>query len=119
MSLLIRALFLFALHIPFNQGLHASIESNLKKVPFEDRFYLKFFLRDVFLHENMGHVLFFDNKPACFTGFALGRQQHYLEKLLSKGWMSWKKYEHLFPHPNFIFIEEIICLPDTKLMHIY
>jgi hypothetical protein len=36
---------------------------------------------------------------------------------MNKGWISWKKYESLFPHPNFIFVEEEDLCNSVK--HIY
>jgi len=98
--------FVCTLLVCTNQELSASVESNLKKIPYEERFFLKSFFKDFFLHDSLGHVLFFDTKPASITAFSLERNRHFFEKLFAKGWACWKKYEYLFPHPNFIFAED-------------
>lgn len=66
--------------------------------------------------DDLGHVLFFDTKPVCFGGV---NRRVYSNKLLFKGWQCWKKREALFPHPNFLFIEEGVYFKKGAILHIF
>lgn len=111
------AVLLFA--TTFGNRLSASVEAELKSISYEDRFFLNNFFYDFFFYNLLGHVLFYNTKPACLWIFSIEpHQQHFLEKLEARGWIVWKKYEHLFPHPRFIFVEEEIELNKRKYIQV-
>lgn len=85
------------------------VEEGLKRLSVEERIYLKYFFGDLVYYDSFGHVLWFENKPVCLIGLLNKGRTSYREQLPAKGWKVWKKNEHLFPHPNFIFCEEIIA----------
>lgn len=67
--------------------------------------------------DSLGYVLFFENKPACSIGCS-SLQKDYRKVL--KGWKVWKKYEHLFEHPNFIFCnEKIFFSENVQIISLY
>ena len=83
-------------------------ESGLLKLHPKERFYLECFFKELVFEDGFAYTLFFDNH-ICFSGYL--NQPSKLIKApnslnFAKGWRFWKKYENLFPHPNFIFIEE-------------
>lgn len=91
----------------FGQELFASVEEGLKKIPYQERIFLNEFFKEFFLHYSLGHVLFFDTKPACLTAYSITKKpQEFRDALLSKGWASWKKYEALFLTP-ILFLRKI------------
>ncbi|NGX61204.1 MAG: hypothetical protein K940chlam9_00687 [Chlamydiae bacterium] len=68
--------------------------------------------------DQLGHVLFFETKPVCLTGIpfdcdfsltapCISKEPLKFQERLKEGWITWKKYEPLFPHPNFLICEEI------------
>lgn len=82
--------------------------NGLLKLHPKERFYLECFFKELVFEDGFAYTLFFD-KPVCLSGYL--NQPSKLIKApnslnFAKGWRFWKKYENLFPHPNFIFIEE-------------
>ena len=98
-----------------------NIDTSLKKLPFWDRYCMKVFFDQAVKYDQAAHVLYFDNKPACLTGPFLSNQNKTFKDTLSfKGWRAFKKNEHLFPHPNFIFTENLFgSSDDFKVLQIY
>ncbi len=97
-----------------------SVETSLKKLSYEERFYLKTFFCSFLKNEDLGHVLLGNTKPASFC--AIDKKSHrksFYQKLLLKGWECWKRSEELFPHPNFVFIEEEVSFGDEEVLHIF
>ena len=103
----------------FSQQLLGSVQEQLRQVPSKERFYLEAYFKDFLLHNLLGHVVFFETKPACIicVSVASGRQP-FLKKSISEGWSCWKKYEAFFSHPNFIFCEEEHTFETGKLLEI-
>lgn len=124
MSSVIHAIFVMLLLMVPNQGLFASVESTLKKMSYKEKFFLKAFFKSFLEHDSLGHVLFFDTKPTCLTSFSIDpHYQNFFEKIFdgmsNKGWEVWKKNEHLFPHPNIIFAEEVLISDGERTRHIF
>ncbi len=94
---------------------NTNLEQNLKRIPFRERVYISYFFDYLVSKDHLGHVLLFDQKPACLTGQILKNRLPYRircrlirkgfhdRKLFMRGWKYWQKHEHLFPHENFIF----------------
>ena len=82
---------------------------------------MKVFFDRAIKYDQAAHVLFFKNKPVCMTGVALQYQDKtYKDVLALKGWHFFKKNEHLFPHPRFLFSENIFeAGDDCKILHVY
>jgi hypothetical protein len=114
---------LFGFLCLFNQGYSTPstfVEGALQNLSYAERFVLRSFFCSFLKQEDLGHVVFFNRKPACF--FAIDkkcRQTTYHHKLLLKGWRCWKKYEYLFQHPNFILLEEEFVIGDERVLHIF
>ncbi len=107
-------LFLTIVFLTLCLGLHAeSVEEKLKNLTLKERSYLKFFFNDLIYYDSFGHVLFYQNKPVCLIGLIKKGYGSFREKLPYKGWEVWKNVEYLFPHPNFIFCEEVINLNSS------
>lgn len=97
-----------------------SIDSSLKKLSYEERFFLRTFFLSFLKNDDLGHVLFYDTKPVCFGAIDKKcRRKSCHQKQLLKGWECWKTYENLFPHPNFLFIEEQVVFGDDVVIHIF
>lgn len=64
---------------------------------------MKHFFAAAIKTDQLGHVLFFSTKPACFFIVDLAEE----EDTFTKSWNVWKSKEHLFQHHNFIVYEEI------------
>ncbi len=122
----------------FSQHLFAiSIEDNLKIIPFNEKWYIRKFFIDLIDNNQAAHVLFFDKKPACLISFTkkgpvIPSKTYFLtwdpfrdkphivwnpffEKEHLQKWISWKKYEHLFPSSNFVFCEDEIGYDDGRI----
>ena len=100
------------------QRLFASgVDDGLKQLWFYEKEALDEFFQYSIECESLGYVLFFGNKPACSIGCS-NHQKGYREIL--RGWEIWEKYEHLFPHPNFIFCNtEILYSDDYQMVNLY
>lgn len=99
----------------------ASVDEQLKHLSIGEKNCIKNFFATAIRLDQLGHVLFFSNKPACLTGLQLtGRKMPIRNKAFLHGWKVWKKNEHLFSHPNFIFCAEISESDGPeKFFHIY
>lgn len=105
----LKTLFLIIISLAYCQGFCSeSIKDRLDHISFEEKIFLKIFFKDLLYYDTFGHVLCFETKPACLIALAEKGPGSFRQKLPAKGWAIWKKYENLFPHPNFIFCEEII-----------
>lgn len=96
-------------------------DESLIKLSFLERYYMKVFFDEAITKDQAAHVIFYDNKPISQTGPAIiYHHKKFRDKISLKGWKVFKKYEHLFPHPNFIFTENI-CKnsKDSKTLQIY
>src|SRR5262245_19661333 len=78
-------------------------EKSLRKLSHKAKTMLKHFFATAIKTGQLGHVLFFSTKPACF--FIVDTAEE--EDAFTKAWNVWKSTEHLFQHPNFIVYEEI------------
>ena len=110
----------------FNQGFatlassDSTVEGTLKELSYEEKFLIKRFFYSLLRNDGLGHVLFFDTKPACFgTIDKQCRQKSYSQRVLLRGWKCWKNSQHLFSHPNFIFIEEEFSFGNETVFHIF
>lgn len=100
---------IFALSIGTSQ--EESIVSSL--IPNKDRVSIAYFFRHAIFWDTYGYVLLGD-KPCAITNYKkiTCNPFTWLEYLsphnlkMKKGWETWKKYEHLFPHPKFDFLED-------------
>lgn len=96
------------------------VEDGLRQISLSDRINMKFFFDEAIKKDQAAHVLYFQNKPACLTGPVLkDKNKNFKETLCLKGWIAFKKNEHLFPHPNFIFNENIYDSANFKVLDIY
>ncbi|MCC5833084.1 MAG: hypothetical protein JJU12_08620 [Chlamydiales bacterium] len=84
------------------------IEKGMKELSLDERICMKVFFNEAILHGHAAHVLFFNNKPVSLTGPAIQHaDRSYQDLLCLKGWRAFKRRQHLFPHPNFIFSEHL------------
>jgi hypothetical protein len=96
------------------------VEDGLSRISLKDQINMNFFFDEAIKKDQAAHVLFFQNKPACLTGPVLkGKNKNFKETLCLKGWLAFKKNEHLFPHPNFLFNENMYDSPNFKVLDIY
>jgi len=84
---------------------------------------MRSFAKQFIERNHASHVIFFDNKAVCCGGcFLLGKDKKFDDVLYVKGWRAFKRHEHLFPHPNFLFEEQCSeddgCCGYYKLMGI-
>lgn len=113
---------LLLLFLAFSAPLYAeSVEERMKQLSVDERFCMKAFFKQAIVHDQAAHVLFFSNKPVCLTGPAIQHNDRSLQDILClKGWRVFKRHEHLFPHPNFIFCEHIYDSGrECKVLDIY
>ena len=107
----------------------SEIEDALKALTISERFYLNNFFRACVRTDHFGYTIFSD-KPVSLSGYFIRCRSDelaspYRNKLIARGWNVWKKHEHLFPHKNFIFCEEVEVFHDKdldftfKICHIY
>ena len=79
---------------------------------------------------NLGHVLFFENKPMCQTGIPLSCTSSVTPSFISddpmafqneikKCWFMWKQHQDKFLHPNFIICEEITEVAGGEYLNVY
>lgn len=96
------------------------VDDQLKHLSSSEKIHLKDFFAMVVREDHLGHVLFFPNKPACLTGIQIRRNMPIRDKAFLNGWKAWKKNEHLFPHPNFIFCSEVAKFKNLdEYLHVY
>lgn len=96
------------------------VEDGLRHVPLNDRINMRIFFDEAIKKDQAAHVLCFQNKPVCLTGPVLkDKNKTFKDILCLKGWLAFKKNEHLFPHPNFIFSESMYDNNNFKVIDIY
>jgi hypothetical protein len=101
----------------------SEIEVLLSHIPTRDRDRISYFFRQAIFWDTFGYVLLGD-KPCSITQYQ--RLSWHPRSWLShftphnikmkKGWNAWKKYEFLFPHPQFVFLEEDSSLNDSHFI---
>lgn len=97
-----------------------NVEEGLKHVSWRDKICMRKFFDYAIKLDNAAHVLCFDQKPVCFTGVIVKYKHRSIRELpCYKEWLAFKKNEHLFPHPNFIFCEELHNRQEIKMLDIY
>lgn len=94
------------------------LKTTHKKLSKKETVYLESFFKDLVCFEGLGYTLFFD-KPICLSGYFKREPKGNIVKggynpLFKLGWYTWKKNEHLFPHPNFIIFSEKIETEELK-----
>jgi hypothetical protein len=97
------------------------VEDGLRQISLHDRVCMKAFFDDAIKMDQIAHVLYFKNKPVSVIGKALKAKGRYFNDILClKGWRAFKKNEHFFPHPHFIFSENVVCFNENfTALHIY
>ena len=96
------------------------VEKGLKQISLNDRMNMKIFFDSAIKKDQAAHVLYFLSKPICLTGPVLrAKNKNFEDTLCLKGWVAFKKNEHLFPHPNFIFSEHVYASTNFKVLDIY
>ncbi|NGX61003.1 MAG: hypothetical protein K940chlam9_00481 [Chlamydiae bacterium] len=97
------------------------VEDGIKQLSWHDRACMKAFFDEVIKRDQISHVLFYDNKPVCLTALVL-KDKHQIFRNIQclKGWRTFKKYEHLFPHPDYIIDENVIEFDKNfRVLHVY
>lgn len=103
---------IFILILAFTNCLFSdSIKDNLNKIPKNERKYLEYFFMEFVYYNNLAFI-FLQDKPAALLTHSLDYLPNcyypwHANTDSIRGWIVWKKYEHLFSHPNFIFTEDI------------
>src|ERR1700722_15570566 len=98
------------------------VEDGLKQISLNDRVCMEAFFDDAIKMDQAAHVLYFKTKPVAIIGKVLKTSigNHFSDTLCLKGWYAFKKHEHLFPHPHFIFNENVVSFDKNfKVLHIY
>lgn len=97
------------------------VDEGIDKISLNDRICMKAFFDQAIKHNQAAHVICFNQKPVCITCCALRHKDKTFNDVLAlRGWLAFKNNEHLFPHPNFIFNENIFeSGRDCKILHIY
>lgn len=97
------------------------VETGMKELSFLDRYCMKVFFDQAIKYDQATHVIYFNNKAVCLTGPFLSKQDKTFKDIISlRGWRAFKKNEHLFPHPNFIFADNLfVSSDDFKVLQIY
>lgn len=95
-----------------------SVDTSFDQLSFKERTYLSHFFRQTLNGDQLGFVLFFD-KPISLLVIHKKRSRYFPTTLADKGWFVWKKYEHLFPHENFVFCEEPSVNGSTHYFHVH
>lgn len=100
---------LFTLFMLFSAPLFGGVtDSGLKQISLNDKLRIRAFVEINLKWHQLAHVIYFDNKPMCLTSARLkSPDKQSMDVYWIKGWRAFKKNEHLFPHPNFIFNTEI------------
>lgn len=87
-----------------------NIKNQIALIPEDERIVLENFFQILISSESLGYVLF-GSKPICLSGYFLklppgNMLRRSNNSLVKKGWELWKKYEYLFPHPNYLIFAE-------------
>jgi len=84
------------------------VSEGLRQIPERDIILMKEFVKLNFKWNQAAHVIFFHNKPSCLaTAFIKSPDKDFQNLLWVRGWETFKKHEHLFPHPNFLFMSHL------------
>lgn len=115
--------FLMALLVLYGSFLFSfSVDESVKKLSFRERRHMKAFFDKAIKMEQAGHVLYYKTKPATLIAIVLQSRGKVIKEEMRalQGWKTFKKHETIFPHPNFIFTENLFE-PDEDLtvLHIY
>lgn len=96
---------IFLLTTPLFGG---GVEEGMKHISLSERYLLREFAKECFKWDQASHVIFFENKPcSLMCTYAFSPDESLRDLLQLDGWKTFQKYEHLFPHPNFIFQEDV------------
>ena len=100
-----KLLFFLKILLLFNTLFSGVVNEGLKQIPIQDVFLIREFVKTNFKWHQAVHPIFFQNKPMCLaTGVFNGPDTSLRDILWKKGLEAFRKYEYLFPHPNFLFI---------------
>lgn len=100
------------------------IELFLSSIPMNEKHSLEQLFSFFVKWDQLGHVLFFENKPVCFAGVpvdcdfcvtpsVITKDPIPFQRDLTRGWEVWKKYESLLlNNQNFIVCEESRTIRD-------
>jgi hypothetical protein len=92
------------------------VEEGLKGIPNEDKVKMTSFFDYSIKVCHAGYVLFFDSKPVSIISF--WTEDNSTAKF-KDGWDIFKKYEHLFPHKNYIFDEQQRKISSKESIQIF
>jgi hypothetical protein len=106
-------LFIFVLFLSQLTSQESWVDSAIAQIPKKERKQISYFFRHAIFWDTYGYVLL-GSKPCAISYYkkATFSPLSWVESLtphnlkMKKGWKTWRKYEKLFPHPNFIFAEE-------------
>lgn len=113
-----RYLILLSVVLSLKMPANDSLREKIKSIPYKEYLYLENFFKDLVCADGLGYTLFFD-KPVCLSGYFKSEPKGNKfvgesNPLFKFGWYAWKKNEHLFEHPNYIFIEEKLENPEIE-----
>lgn len=99
------------------------VKEKIECIPDRERIFLQNFFAELMQNDSLAYVLF-GSKPMCTTGYFVelpmgNRLCGHDTFFIKKGWEIWKKYEVLFPHPNYIIVEEDEVRGDQNLHALY
>ena len=76
-----------------------TLNDKIKDIPRSEVEKMRNFFDYALIIESAGHALYFESKPVSLICFWLDED---CDKNFREGWYAFRKYEHLFPHNNFI-----------------
>lgn len=94
----------------------SSVGESLSIIPEIEKVNMGLFFDYAIKFDNVSHVLYFNNKPVSLIGISLTEEYY---KDITKGWIAFKKYKHLFHHPRFILCEKMRSFHDFYALHIF
>ena len=81
-----------------------NVQDRLKQIPLHDQLCMRELVKIMMTWNQAGHVLYFNNKPACLASARLkSPDKQFMDVQWIKGWQAFNKHAHLFSHSNFIF----------------
>ncbi len=103
--------------------LSQNVQIQIERIPQKERLFLEKFFDKLIRTDGLGYVLF-GSKPVCLSGYfinpPLGNLLMRFDNFsIKRGWEVWNKYEHLFPHPNYLILEEAHVRGDDNIHPIY
>jgi hypothetical protein len=115
-----RKFFLLLIFLGLISSLFGSIDEKLRHISWDEKLCMRKFFDFVIHRDQAAHTLYFENKPVCLTGILIkDKYRTFRDVLYLKGWRAFRKNEHLFEHPNFIFNECITGDDEFKVLNIY